>query len=311
MRERCDGRKRVPVSVLVITHNEEANIRACLQSVSWAGEVFVVDSGSTDRTVELARHLGACVWLHPFETYAKQRNYALDHLPFSHDWVLALDADERVPSALAKQITKAVSAPDPGIVGYYLNRRLIFLGQRLDHGGVYPTWILRLFRRDCGRFELRILNEHIILQGRAGCLSEPFEHVDAHPLSHWIRKHNHYAALQADEYFCGQPQAAGKSLEPRLLGSQAARKRWIRSRIWNHLPLLLRPFLLFLRNYVVNLGFLDGKAGLIYHVLWSFWYPFLTDTMVLEKRRAGAGATDVEEQVWVRPRPPHRPLSPS
>lgn len=276
---------KAPVSVLVLTRNEQANIAACLESVQWAGEVFVVDSFSTDGTPAIAGRSGAKVYLHAFEGYATQRNWALDHLPFSNDWVLMLDADERVPSALAAEIARVVRAPANLHAGFYLRFRHIFLGRWLRHGGLHTTWVLRLFRRRLVRLEERPLNEHAILDGTAGYLREPFDHDDRKPLSEWVAKHNRYAGLEAEEFFKETLAGGyGSSIRVRYWGSQAERKRWIKLKIWNRLPLLLRPFLFFFRNYFLQLGFLDGRAGLIYHVLWSFWYPFLISASILEAR---------------------------
>ena len=279
---------KAPVNVLVQTHNEEANIAACLKSVDWADEVFVVDSLSTDRTAEIAERLGAKVFLHPFEGYGAQRNWALDHLPFSYGWVLMLDADERVTAELAAEIARVVCDPANGHAGFYLKFRHIFLGRWLKHGGLYPTWVLRLFRRQRVRFEERPMNEHAILDGAAGYLQQPFDHDDRKPLSDWVAKHNRYAGLETEEFF--QETLAGgydSSIGFRFRGSQAERKRWIKLKVWNRMPLLLRPCLFFFRNYILRLGFLDGRAGLVYHVLWSFWYPFLVSARILERRCQG------------------------
>lgn len=271
------------VSVVILTRNEELNIEGCLSSLGWADEVFVVDSLSDDRTAAIARTLRARVFLHPFEGYAAQRNWALDHLPFSNEWVLMLDADERVPAALAAEIAELVRKEGSGCTGFYLRPKLIFLGRWLRHGGVYPTWILRLFKRQCVRFEERPLNEHAIFRGEAGRLRSPFDHGDNRPLSYWIAKHNRYTDLEADEYQQESHGGYAAAIVPRLRGSQAERKRWLKLRVWNRLPLLVRPFLLFFRSYVLKAGFLDGWQGFIYHVLWSFWVRFLIDAKLFER----------------------------
>ena len=278
---------KYPLSVLILTRNEELNIEACLGSVAWADEVFVVDSLSDDRTIDLAKRLGATVFSHSFEGYAKQRNWALDNLPFSHEWVLVLDADEQIPADLANEISRTLDTRPNTFQGYYLKRKFFFLGRWLKHGGLYPTWILRLFHRQGGRFEERPMNEHVVLNGTAGRLEEAFDHFDRRPLSNWIAKHNRYADLEAEEYW--QEKYGGgyrHSLVARFWGTQAERKRWIKLHIWNRLPVLLRPFLFFLRNYILKGGFLDGKPGFIYHTLWSFWYPFLISAKILERQKA-------------------------
>jgi len=285
-----------PVSVLVLTKNEEANIAGCLESVRWADEVFVVDSLSTDRTTEIAEAMGGKVYRHPFEGFSQQRNWALDNLPFSHDWILVLDADERIPPELAAEIGEAIRPTDNKADGFYLDRRLCFLGRWLTHGGLSPNWILRLFRRGHGRFEMRPMNEHVILTGTAAFLRHPFDHLDNRPLSHWIAKHNGYTDLQAQEYLLERNGTLSKSLRPRFFASHIQRRRWIKTRLWNRMPLLLRPFVLFFRNYLIKRGFLDGKAGFIYHVLWSFWYPFLVDVKIVERRMQLGKAAEVPEE---------------
>ncbi len=279
------GAMKTPVSVIILTRNEEANIGPCLESVHWAEEVFVVDSLSTDRTVERAEGLGARVFFHPFEGYAKQRNWALDHLPFSHQWVLVLDADERIPPPLADEIDRVLRDPGSGCQGYHLKRRLFFLERWLKHGGLYPIWILRLFRRQAGRFEDRPMNEHVVLRGVAGFLKQPFDHRSCPSLTEWIAKHNRYADLMAEEY---ERETSGggypDSMPARFWGRQAETKRWMKLNLWNRCPLLWRAFLNLVRNYIFKGGFLDGKPGLIFHVLWSFWFPFLVDAKILEQR---------------------------
>ena len=214
-----------PVSVLVLTRNEEVNIVACLESVGWASEVLVVDSFSTDRTVELAESLGATVCRHAFETCAAQWNWALDNLPFANDWVLVLDADERATRLLAEEIAQAVTNPAQRYVGYWMKRRFFFGGKWLRHGGLYPTWIVRLFRRSAGRFGRHGISEHLVLEGPTGYLRVPFDHCNRKPLSEWIQKHDRYAGLEAEEYVRGQSEAEQVwSIRARLWGSQAERK---------------------------------------------------------------------------------------
>jgi glycosyltransferase involved in cell wall biosynthesis len=304
MQAKLSGVDRLlPVTVLVLTHNEELNVTDCLRSVGRAAEVFVVDCGSEDRTVEIARALGAKVFSHPFEGYAKQRNWALENLPFSNEWVLMLDADERVPSALADEISRVVGTSDGTRAGYYIKFRFFFLGRWLKHGGLYPTWLLRLFKRHCVRIEERPMNEHAILDGEAGYLQNPFDHCDNRLLSRWIAKHDHYADLEADEYLRERfGRGYRDSIPARFWGTQAERKRWIKLRVWNRLPLLVRPWLFFFRNYFLKGGFLDGPQGFAYHVLWSFWVRFLIDVKILERQRRqdsvchGAGRPASEAQ---------------
>lgn len=285
---------RLPVSVVVLTRNEALNIEDCVRSVRWASEVFVVDSLSHDRTVEIATAVGAQTFLHAFTGYADQRNWALENLPFRNEWVLMLDADERTTEVLAREIAQALQNGAYGCDGFYLKRRLIFLGRWLKHGGIYPTWILRLFKRHQVLFEERLVNEHAILSGQAGRLESPFDHRDHRSVFDWIAKHNRYSDFEAKEYLqekLGEGFSSG--IPARWRGPQVERKRWVKLKVWNRLPLFFRPFVFFFLNYVLRGGFLDGREGFIYHVLWSFWARFLTDIKILEQLRhePASGAT--------------------
>ncbi len=300
MSGRSDDAEKVPISVLVLTYNEAANVAACLRSISWAREVFVVDSFSTDATVEIAENMGATTCQHAFDNCAAQWNWALNNLPFSNEWVLVLDADERISQALAEEIIRAVTSPTQAFAGYYLKFRFWFMGRWLRHGGLYPTWVLRLFKRGAGYFGRHGVSEHLILEGRKGYLEHAFDHRDDKPLSDWIEKHNRYAELEAEEYLRERP---GHAIVGRFWGNQAERKQWIKLRVWNRMPLLVRPFLFFLRNYFLKGGFLDGRQGFIYHVLWSFWVRFLIDVKIIE-RRMRQGEARLREESPARQTPP-------
>ena len=286
-------KSRLPIAVVVLTRDEELNLGACLASVvSWADQVFVVDSGSVDRTVEIAQQHGAQVVSHPFEGYSDQRNWALDNLPLSHDWVLTLDADEQVSPELARELERWFDGADPerarrlhGVDGFYIKRRLIFMGRWIRHGGYYPTWLLRLYRRSGARWDGRSVNEHVAVQGATAKLEHDIVHHDRRGLDHWTMKHTRYATLEARELAEDRPTFAGRAS---IFGAQDERKRWIRHRVWNRMPLFLRPVAYFLFRYVLLGGFLDGRAGLVYHALQGLWYPFLIDAKVWEARQAAA-----------------------
>jgi glycosyltransferase involved in cell wall biosynthesis len=293
-----------PVTVVVLTHNEEINIGRCLRSVQgWAAEIFVVDSLSTDRTAEIARRLGAQVVPHAFTGFADQRNWALDHLPVTQEWLLFLDADEWVPAPLRVEIAEHLAAGGGRVDGYCIPRLHRFLGRWLRHGGLYPTYQLRLFRRGRARCEQRLVDEHFIVDGPTATLRSDLLTEDRKGIGPWIDRHNRYAALEARE-MAGEGFASGR-LSGRLGGSQAERKRWIRHRLWNRLPLYTRPFVLFVYRYVLRGGFLDGRAGLVYHLLESFWYRLLIDLHFAERRAGGrrparAEGSMAEEQAEVR-----------
>lgn len=278
-----DPEIRGTLSVVILTYNEELNIGQALESVAgWADDLFILDSGSTDRTLEIARRYGCRIAQNKFQNYAKQRNHALDRLPIRSEWVLFLDADEWLPAEIKREISERLAA-SPAENGFALNRRLIWNGRWIRHG-YYPSWILRLFRRGKGRCEDRAVNEHLIVDGAIGQLNHDFIHEDRKGVADWISKHKGYAALEAKELLGARNEPAYRELDARLFGTQAQRKRWLRHKIWNRLPPLIRPFFYFFYRYVLAGGFLDGKEALNYHFLHALWYPMLIDVKYLGLR---------------------------
>jgi glycosyltransferase involved in cell wall biosynthesis len=269
------------VTVIVLTYNEEKNLPHALASVAgWSHETFVLDSLSTDGTLDIARKFGCASAQNRFEDYAKQRNYALEHLPITSEWVLFLDADEWLPDATRNEIS-AIIARSPVENGFYINRRLIWMGRWIRRG-YYPSWILRLFRLGKGRCEDRSVNEQIIVEGATGQLRCDFVHQDRKGVTDWIAKHNGYATREAMELLKGRSAPGYQEIDARLLGSQGERRRWLRHVIWNRLPALLRPFGYFFYRYVLQRGFLDGVAAFMFHFLQALWYPMLIDIKYLE-----------------------------
>jgi glycosyltransferase involved in cell wall biosynthesis len=253
---------KLPLSVLIITGNEEVNIGQCVGSVvDWADEVVVVDSFSTDRTVEIARELGATVHQHEWQGYAAQKNLALDTHPWRNQWVFLLDADELRSEELKQEIASLLAEDGEGYDGYYIRWRFIFYGHWIRYCGWYGTWALRLFRHELGRFENRAVDEHLIVDGKLGRCKNDIIHRDLHDIGWWIEKHNRYATLNAIA-FAELEKNPHERIPARLFGSQRERRRWIKENIWRHLP--ARGILLFLYLYVIRLGFLDGKKGLIF-----------------------------------------------
>ncbi|MDP2364624.1 MAG: glycosyltransferase family 2 protein [Ignavibacteria bacterium] len=274
------------ISVIILTYNEELNIGQALKSVSgWAEEIIVLDSGSVDNTINIANSFGAKVINRQFDNYANQRNYALKELPVTTEWILFLDADEYLTDELKNEIENAIIKNN--IDGYYIKFKFYFLDKWIKHGGYYPTWIMRLCKKDKATVS-RDMNEHIQISGKIGYLENPFIHKDNKGISDWIAKHNKYATYEAEELlkYKQRKQAGEKDGFANLSGSQAQKKRWIREYIWNPLmPPLIRPFIYFFYRYIIRLGFLDGKAGFVYHFLQGLLYPFLIDVKYLELRR--------------------------
>ncbi|NMG59960.1 glycosyltransferase family 2 protein, partial [Geitlerinema sp. P-1104] len=202
---------KIPVSVLIPAKNEESNLPACLESVSRAAEVFLVDSQSGDRSCEIAEQYGAkVVQFHFNGRWPKKKNWSLDNLPFSHDWVLIVDCDERITPELWDEIAQVIEQDEKD--GYYLNRRVFFLGKWIRHGGKYPDWNLRLFKHKLGRYENlsteavpntgdNEVHEHVVLPSQAGYLKEDMLHIDFRDIYHWLARHNRYSNWEARVYY--------------------------------------------------------------------------------------------------------------
>lgn len=285
------------VTVVILTYNEEVHIRRVIANVrDWAEAVFVVDSYSTDRTREIAQEEGAQVFLHEFVDYASQREWAIRELPYTTEWMLFLDADELLSSELKEEIAETLKTAPAHINGYYIKRRFFWGGRWLRHGGLYPTWILRLVRHKAAHCDPRTVNEHLTVEGATSYLENDLLHIDLKPISDWIAKHNRYSSLEALEQLRSSRNETSDKMAS-LWGSQAERKRWIRERIWNPLiPPLVRPFAYFVYAYFLRLGFLDGVAGFSYHVLHGFAYRFMIEIKYLSLRAGGTEATNPEAE---------------
>lgn len=278
---------RLPISVIVLTYNEEANIEACLRSVcGWAAEIFIVDSGSTDRTLDIARRYTDQIVVHEFVNQAQQFNWALDHLPIESEWVLRLDADEFLLPELRDEIALVLPTLPPHVTGLYVKRRVYFKGRWIRHGGYYPTWLLRLFRRGKARSEQLEMDEHIVvLEGETRRLQHDFVDYNRKDLAFWTCKHERFATREAHAFIQKTQGGSLGEMQGQLLGDQPARKRWLKSNVYARLPLFLRAFAYFLYRYILRLGFLDGTEGLIFHFLQGCWYRFYVDAKIWEAKR--------------------------
>ena len=277
---------------LIPAKNEELHIVDCIGSVSWAEDVVVVDSQSTDRTVELAETAGArCVQFHYEIGGVKKKNWALENVDLRHDWVLILDADERIPAGLTDEITQVAKSNGPD-AGYYINRRFYFLHQWIKHCGYYPSWNLRLFRRELGRYELipersgrtgdNEVPEHVILNGKAGRLLTPMEHYAYPTIDQFMEKHVRYASWEAS---LGQRVSAniegGPESNPMVASANVRRKL---KRLARRFP--FPHWIRFFYHYFIRLGVLDGMAGYILcHLLAE--YEFLIWAKTRELREPG------------------------
>jgi glycosyltransferase involved in cell wall biosynthesis len=266
----------VNLSVVIPTRNEEENLPDALRSVDWADEIIVVDSHSTDRTVHIAKDAGAEVVQFDYPSYGpKKKNWALEHLPFRNEWVLLLDADERVTPALRREIEACL--PDGQADGYCIDREFVFMGRSLQC--FRPNWIVRVFKHRLGRFEdLGLtdlpgtgdneIHEHVVLDGKLGFLRNPLLHDDDRGITAWLDRHNKYATWEAHLYrkFRSEPIGVGPL---GLLQLDPFRRKRVLRRIWVRLP--MRPALRFFVWYVLRRGVLDGRPGFVFCVLMAFY----------------------------------------
>jgi len=266
----------VPISVFVPCKNEEANLPRCLESVPWVDEVFVVDSQSTDRTATIAQEHGAKVVQFEYKGgWPKKKNWALENLPFSHEWVLILDADECLPPEAEEEIRKIVTNPDEKHAGYWINRRYFFLGKPLKNA-YFPNWNLRLFKNKHGRYEKitdlttdsgdHEIHEHVVVQGSTGKLSSIMDHHAFPTIDSFVEKHNRYSNWEAII------ESSAKDDESALQHEAVKGKRRLR-RIFRKLP--FRPTLRFLYVYLWQGGILDGWPGYVFARLHA-QYEFLS-----------------------------------
>jgi glycosyltransferase involved in cell wall biosynthesis len=277
------------VSVVVLTGNEERNLRACLESVAgWAATVFVVDSGSTDATLMIARQFDATIVSHAFDTHARQWSWALEELPIATDWVLAVDADQRLTPELRASIDAALVSPSAN--GFYLCRRQVFRGRWIRHGGYYPKYLLKLFRHSSVSIDhVDLVDHHFRVDGPLAKLQGDLieDNRNEAQIADWTAKHNRYAVLQARQELAAE---SGPPIGLRsILGSPDDRTRWLKH-VWSGFPLYLRPVLYVFYRYILRFGWLDGKEGFIFHVLQGFWYRLLVDINLDELRAASQPA---------------------
>lgn len=266
---------KLPVTLIVLTKDEELNLEYCLKSsADHVEQIVVVDSGSTDGTLAIARQYGAEIYEHPFRNQAEQFNWALDNAKVSGEWVLRLDADEVMSEELWEEIEEAIAKAPTDVSGFYLKRRVYFRGRWIRHGGYYPTWLLRLFRSGRARSEERAMDEHIVLSaGRALHLQNDFKDENHKSLEWWKEKHRNYAAREAQVML----EERRSAFRPHLGGGQPERRRWLKNNLYLRLPLFIRPFLYFFYRYFMRAGFLDGGRGLQFHFLQALWYRLLVD----------------------------------
>lgn len=288
--------RKCSITVIILSHNEKVHIKRCIASVSLVADaVVLVDSGSTDGTVDIAKSMGALVFSRPWKNYADQFQWALDNVPIQTEWVMRMDADEYLESNLQEEILSRIPTLKNDVIGVYLKRKVIFMGRWIRYGGFYPHVLLRIWRTGKGRIEQRWMDEHIVLDREGRTIQFKYDLVDNNckGITFWVDKHNGYASremvdlLNRNYNLLPRDDAIKSQDDP-----QARWKRVIKDEIYTRLPLGLRASIYFFYRYMFRLGFLDGASGFIFHFMQGFWYRLLVDAKVMEVLKKSNGDTD-------------------
>lgn len=274
------------LTAVILTMNENKNIKDCINSIKGlASRIIVVDSGSTDNTVEIAKSLGADVYFHEFEHYATQFNWALDNTNITTKWVLRLDADERLTDKLCEEAVQAINQHEnDNVNGMVIKLRVYFLDRWIKHGGIYPFRKLMLFKYSIGRLENRKKDAHtILLSGTAIELKEDALHYDFKNINSWTNKHNWYATREMQDFY----EIEGDETNVTMANENIMKRRKLKKNVYYRAPIFYRAHLYFIYRYIFRLGFLDGKEGKIFHFLQAYWYRFLVDAKIYEHAKMG------------------------
>ncbi|MBE5745102.1 MAG: glycosyltransferase family 2 protein [Clostridiales bacterium] len=283
------------LTAIILTLNEEKNIRECIASIqSIAKRIVVVDSFSTDKTVEIAKEMGAEVIAHEFVNQAQQFIYAIDTLDIDTKWILRIDADERFTEKSAAELEAlTVEHAEDDVNGIVVRFEVSFMGKPLRHGGIYPIKVLRIFKKGYAHMEARNMDEHIVInEGRSIDMKNDCLHQDFKSLYAWVERHNKYSNREVIDYFNREQSQEGTALH-----GSAKFKRFVKFKIYYKLPMGFRAKLYYWYRYYLKLGFLDGKEGKIFAFLQAYWYRFLVDAKIYEKKKEmKALETATEEQ---------------
>jgi glycosyltransferase involved in cell wall biosynthesis len=273
-------------SIIILTYNEELHLVRLLESTrDLAAQIFILDSGSTDETIEIGEQYGAIFLQHKFENHPKQWDYALKHFPIKTPWVICLDADQVVTATLKNRLANFSDADHTDINGIYFNRKNFFKGRWIKHGGYYPFYLLKMFRYGIGYSDINENMDHrFIVPGnlkiwKDGIILE--ENLKENNISFWIDKHNRYSDLIAQEEVERIMRIRAQTLKPRFWGSPDERTAW-RKQLWWKLPRYARPMIYFIQRIVFQLGILDGRTGIIFHFLQGFWFRLIVDIKIDE-----------------------------
>ena len=292
------------LTVIILTYNEEKHIERCIESLlPIAKNIFIVDSFSSDKTIEICESLGAKVYQHAWKNYADQFQWGLDNCPIDTDWVMRMDADEYIEHDLIAELPNALLNVEDSINGFYIRRKYFFLGQWIKKGAVYPLNLLRIWRTGQGRIENRWMDEHIVLDAPS-TTEQLLGHIVDDNLNNtrwWTQKHNNYADREMIDILDKKYQlfSSDDALKSDDDSSQAKIKRMVKEGLYNKLPIFVRPLLYFLYRYFIRLGFMDGKRGFAFHFFQGYWYRSLVDLRVYEAELLLKGISNNEKRIEI------------
>jgi glycosyltransferase involved in cell wall biosynthesis len=284
-------------SFVILTYNEEIHLPRLLKSIiNLNAPIYILDSGSTDDTINIALNYGAIILFNQFENHPSQWDFALKNFNIQTPWIIGLDSDHIISPELHEMLLNFRNDSLPAhINGIYFNRKNYFKGKWLKHGGYFPKYLLKMFRRGKGKSDLNENMDHrFIIVGESiiwknGYLIE--ENLKESHISFWIAKHNRYSDLVAQEELERRKNLRVQSIKPSLWGSPDQKIAWLKS-IWWKLPLFIRPFLYFFHRYFIQLGILDGTRGFIFHFLQAFWFRLVVDIKMYELLRKEKGISE-------------------
>jgi glycosyltransferase involved in cell wall biosynthesis len=278
---------RPELHAIILTLDEEQHIARCIESIrAYCTSVFVVDSGSCDRTIEIARSLGAETTVHPFTTHAAQVNAAIDMLADRPGWRLRIDADEYLEAGSGNLMLEAIRSASADVAGLTVRRHISFLGRKIRWGGIEPNPQLRVWRGGLGRCEQRWMDEHIVVQGKVAATRIDMTDENLNSVHWWTTKHNGYASREAVQVLLAEAGEAVTGEDSARLAFVPSIKRVIKTHVYNRLPLALRSMVYVFLRYVLLLGFLDGREGFYFHFLQGFWYRTLVDAKITDVKQA-------------------------
>lgn len=274
----------LPVSAIIMTYNEEANINDCLESLfTWVSDIIIIDSYSTDNTLEIASRFTNRIFQNPWKNYSSQYIWAMENTCIQNEWVLRIDADERWTEKGFHELSEIIKKDE--FDGVYVKMKMFFMHRWMKYGDFYPNYFLRVYKKSKGQIENRWMDEHINVEGHTTISNIDvieYNYDRQFNISGWITKHNHYATREAVEFLMAKYALSKSDTIANLSGNKTERKRWIKENIYYRIPLFTRPFLYFLYRYIIKRGFLDGKEGFVFLVLQAFWYRFLVDTKIYQ-----------------------------